>query len=75
MFSSAILPSSLDDPSSVATGSGDRLYRIEVAAMSLPRYPKVRRSNREYIVSYEQLNSTLQRINKMGGKVASVTTV
>lgn len=58
-----------------STGSGDRLYRIEVSAVSLPRYPKVRRSNREYIVSYEQLNSTLQRINKMGGKVASVTTV
>jgi phycocyanin-associated rod linker protein len=58
-----------------STGSGDRLYRIEVAAVSLPRYPKVRRSNREYIVSYEQLNSTLQRINKMGGKVASVTAV
>jgi len=56
-----------------STGSTDRLYRIEVAAVSQPRYPKVRRSNREYIVSYEQLNSTLQRINKMGGKVASVT--
>ena len=56
-----------------STGSGDRLYRIEVSAVSLPRYPKVRQSNREYIVSYEQLNNTLQRINKMGGKVASVT--
>ena len=56
-----------------STGSGDRLYRIQVSAISLPRYPKVRQSNREYIVSYEQLNSTLQRINKMGGKVASVT--
>jgi len=56
-----------------SVGSGDRLYRIEVAAVSLPRYPKVRRSNREYIVSYEQLSDTLQRINKMGGKVASVT--
>ena len=56
-----------------STGSSDRLYRIEVAAATLQRYPKVRRVNREYIVSYEQLNSTLQRINKMGGKVASVT--
>ena len=56
-----------------STGSGDRLYRIEVAAANLPRYPKVRRTNREYIVSYEQLSNTLQRINKMGGKVASVT--
>ncbi len=56
-----------------STGASDRLYRVEVAAISLPRYPQVRRSNREYIVSYEQLSSTLQRINKMGGKVASVT--
>ncbi len=58
-----------------SVGSGDRLYRIEVSAISLPRYPKVRLSNREYIVSYEQLSNTLQRINKMGGKVASITLV
>ncbi len=50
-----------------------RMYRIEVAGASLPRYPKIRRSNTEFIVPYEQLNSTLQRINKLGGKVASVT--
>jgi phycocyanin-associated rod linker protein len=54
-------------------GESNRLYRIEVAGISLPRYPKVRRSNKEFIVSYEQLNSTLQYINKIGGKVASVT--
>jgi phycocyanin-associated rod linker protein len=50
-----------------------RHYRIEVAGVCLPRYPKVRRSSTEFIVPYEQLSSTLQRINKMGGKVASVT--
>jgi phycocyanin-associated rod linker protein len=54
-------------------GSSDRLYRIEVSGISLPRYPKVRRSNKEYVVPYEQLSSTLQQINKLGGKVASVT--
>jgi phycocyanin-associated rod linker protein len=53
--------------------SSDRLYRIEVAAISLPRYPKVRRSNKEFIVPYEQLSNTLQQINKQGGKVASIT--
>jgi phycocyanin-associated rod linker protein len=53
--------------------SPSRLYRIEVAGISLPRYPKVRRSNKEFLVSYDQLSSTLQQINKMGGKVASVT--
>jgi phycocyanin-associated rod linker protein len=54
-------------------GTGARLYRIEVAGISLPRYPKVRRSNKEFIVPYEQLSNTLQQINKLGGRVASVT--
>lgn len=53
--------------------SSDRLYRIEVAGLNLPRYPKVRRSNKEFIVPYEQLSNTLQQINKQGGKVASIT--
>jgi phycocyanin-associated rod linker protein len=56
-----------------SVGSGDRLYRIEVAGISLPRYPRVRRSNQEFVVPYEQLSSTLQQINKLGGRVASVT--
>jgi phycocyanin-associated rod linker protein len=53
--------------------ASDRLYRIEVAGVSLPRYPKVRRSNQEFIVPYDQLSSTLQQINKLGGRVSSVT--
>ncbi len=53
--------------------SSDRLYRIEVAGLNLPRYPRVRRSNKEFIVPYEQLSNTLQQINKQGGKVASIT--
>ena len=56
-----------------SVGSGDRLYRIEVSGTRNPGYPRVRRSSREYIVSYEDLSSTLQRINKLGGKVASVS--
>lgn len=56
-----------------AIGTGDRLYRIEVAGTRNPGYPRVRRSSREYIVAYEDLSSTLQRINKLGGKVASVS--
>lgn len=54
---------------------GDRLYRIEVAGANLPRYPKVRRINQSYIVAYDKLSATLQRINKMGGRVASITLV
>ncbi|MEM8827866.1 MAG: phycobilisome linker polypeptide [Cyanobacteria bacterium P01_G01_bin.19] len=51
----------------------DRIYRIEIAGMSLAGYPKVRRASRALLVTYEQLTPTLQRINKMGGKVASIT--
>jgi phycocyanin-associated rod linker protein len=52
---------------------GATLYRITVAGVSLPRYPRVRRSNTEFIVPYDQLNRTLQRINQLGGKIGSVT--
>nr|WP_263858194.1 phycobilisome linker polypeptide [Waterburya agarophytonicola] len=51
----------------------NRIYRIEISAMSLPRYPKVRRVSRAILVPYDQLTSTLTKINKMGGKIASVT--
>ncbi|OLT60626.1 phycobilisome linker polypeptide [Moorena bouillonii] len=50
-----------------------RIYRLEVSGMNLPRYPKVRRVSKELLVPYEKLSDTLQQINKMGGKVASIT--
>ena len=50
-----------------------RIYRIEVAGMVTAGYPKVRRSNRAFLVPYEQLSNKLQQINKLGGRVASVT--
>lgn len=50
-----------------------RIYRIEVSGMNLPRYPKVRRISKAFLVPYEQLSATLQKIQKMGGKVASIT--
>jgi phycocyanin-associated rod linker protein len=50
-----------------------RIYRIEIAAMANLGYPRVRRASRALLVSYENLSETLQQINKMGGKVASVT--
>ena len=50
-----------------------RVYRIEVAGMNLPRYPKVRRVNKAWFVPYEELSATIQKICKMGGKIASIT--
>jgi phycocyanin-associated rod linker protein len=56
-----------------SAGSTNRLYRIEVSGISLARYPMVRRSNKEFIVPYDQLRPTLEQIKNLGGKVASVT--
>lgn len=56
-----------------STQSRGTLYRIEVAGISTPGYPSVRRSNRVFVVPYETLSKTLKRINKSGGQVASIT--
>lgn len=57
----------------VAFGNVGKLYRVEISAISKPGYPSVRRSSKALIVPYEQLNNTLQQINRLGGKVASIT--
>jgi phycocyanin-associated rod linker protein len=73
------LPSERNTPLNLAFananlyGEEGRVYRIEVTAANLPRYPKVRRVNRVFLVPYSQLNNKLQQINKLGGKVASIT--
>lgn len=56
-----------------STKTRGTLYRIEVAGMNQPGYPSIRRSSRAYVVPYEALSKTLQRINKTGGRVASIT--
>lgn len=80
------LPSPIAPPYSSQSGSvgrvltgvsaGDRgqLYRIRVVQGASSKAPQVRRSSTEYLVSYEQLSSRLQQINRAGGKVASITT-
>jgi phycocyanin-associated rod linker protein len=60
----------------VGTGGGSRekLYRVRAAQAAAPgQLPRVRRSNTEYLVSYEQLSRKLQQINRAGGRVTSVT--
>lgn len=58
---------------SVPFGSQSKIYRVEVAGMAGRGYPKVRRASKAFLVPYEQLNDTLQQINRQGGKVASIT--
>lgn len=57
------------------TTSGDRnqLYRVRVSQADSGRTPQIRRSVREYLVSYEQLSPTLQRLNQRGSRDLSVS--
>jgi phycocyanin-associated rod linker protein len=56
------------------TTSGDRgnLYRVRVTQSDSGRKPQVRRSFNEYLVSYDQLSPTLQRLNQRGSRVVSI---
>jgi phycoerythrin-associated linker protein len=72
------------DPGSSATrlgvGAGDRgkVYRIEVTgyrAKVVNNISKFRTANKVYMVPYEQLSETYQRIHLQGGVIASVTAI
>ncbi|RZM81941.1 phycobilisome linker polypeptide [Leptolyngbya iicbica] len=54
-------------------GQDSKMYRVEVVGMAGPGYPRIRRTNTAFLVPYEQLSSKLQQINRMGGRVSSVT--
>lgn len=75
--SSAFIPALKGDASvstfggSKAFGSG-RLFRVEVAAISGPGYPKVRRVNKSVTIPYEELTPHMQRVQRQGGKIASI---
>jgi phycocyanin-associated rod linker protein len=57
------------------TTGGDRaqLYRVRVMRANRGRTPQIRTTMQEYLVAYEQLSSTLQRLNQQGGRVSSIT--
>lgn len=56
-----------------------KVYRIEVTAYRSPgavnRVSKFRRSNKVYLVPFEQLSQEYKRIHKQGGVIASITPV
>ena len=56
---------------SKAFGAG-RLFRVEVASISGSGYPKVRRVNKSVVIPYEELNAHMQRVQRQGGKIASI---
>jgi phycocyanin-associated rod linker protein len=55
------------------SGSRGDLYRVRVAQTGSSQTTQIRRSISEYLVSYDQLSSTLQRLNKRGSRVVSIS--
>lgn len=73
--SRGVTPSSGFGGSGAYGQSGDRLYRIEVSGIRTPGYPSVRRSSTAFVVPYQELSSRMQKIQRLGGKIASITPV
>lgn len=57
------------------TTRGDRgkIYRLQVVQASSNRTTQIRQSMKEYYVPYDQLSSTLQRLNQRGSRVVSLS--
>ncbi len=49
------------------------LYRVKVTKGTIGRAPQVRRSMQEYVVPYERLSATMQKLNKQGSRILSIT--
>ncbi|BAW97399.1 phycocyanin-associated rod linker protein [[Synechococcus] sp. NIES-970] len=58
---------------STGLSADDQIVRVEVAALSTPRYPRIRRSSRVFFVPVSRLSQKLQEIQRMGGRVASIS--
>ncbi|MBE9115928.1 phycobilisome linker polypeptide [Lusitaniella coriacea LEGE 07157] len=56
------------------TSTRSGIYRLRVAQGAKGRSPQLRRSINEYVVPYEQLSSTLQKLNQKGCQILSITT-
>jgi phycocyanin-associated rod linker protein len=50
-----------------------QLYRLRVSQAARGKAPQIRRSIREYVVSYDQLSTTLQKMHKNGCQIISLT--
>ena len=54
-------------------GAREQLYRIRVSQAASARTTQVRLGMQEYLVTYEQLTPTLQRLNRRGSRIVNIT--
>jgi phycocyanin-associated rod linker protein len=57
----------------VVAGDRGQLYRVRVMQANRGRTPQVRQGMRDYLITYDQLSPTLQRLNQRGNRVMSIT--
>ena len=67
------LPGGNGSLSGTTTTARGNLYRLRVTQGASGSKAQLRRSLKEYVVPYERLSATLQKINKQGGRVISLT--
>jgi len=64
---------------SLGTGDEGKVFRIEVTGYGsnkgVNRVSKFRRSNQVYLVPFNRLSATYQKIHRQGGSIASITPV
>lgn len=54
--------------------AGDRgLYRVTAVQANRGQSTQIRRSVREYLVTYDQLSATMQRLNKSGSRITQIS--
>lgn len=57
----------------VTGGDRGQMYRVRITQANRGRTPQIRRSTSEYLVTYDQLTPTLQRLNQRGSRVVSIS--
>ncbi|NJM71093.1 MAG: photosystem I reaction center subunit XII [Scytonema sp. RU_4_4] len=69
-----VRPSTLGgELSGTISGERGQLYRIRVTQAASGRTTQIRRSISEYLVAYEQLSPTMQRLNQRGSRILSIS--
>lgn len=56
-----------------AGGSRNQLFRIRVTQAASRSTTQIRRSISEYLVAYEQLSTTMQRLNQRGSRIVDIS--
>lgn len=53
-------------------GKEGRLFRVETAGVFGAGYPNTRKVNQAVVIPYEELSGYMQRVQKQGGRIASI---